>query len=153
MRLSVVIVRVASLAAFLLFCVGCATLFHRNASTRRVIGTYSLWSGMGPPMSDARFAEFSCAGIFVVTTVDVSFAPGKSKGCSDPRQQRVTGTLPYSELREIRVMNRPEVLIFKTGTNPPALRVTDWKNGEQYRRAVTDLQVAYRDWKRRHQSK
>ena len=143
-------VRVRALVTLVLFCTGCATLFNRHASTRRVISSYSLWSGMGPPISDPRFDEFSCNGTFTVTSEDVSFAAGDSKGCADPRQQRVVGTLSYSELREIRVMKRPELLIFKAGTIPPALRVTDWQNGPQYRRAVKDLQVAYAEWKRHH---
>ena len=91
-----------------------------------------------------------CHGRHAQWHVDVSFTAGESKGCNDPRQLRVTGTLPYSELREIWVMKRPEVLIFKTGAEPPALRVTDWVSGNDFQRAVRDLRKAYQGWKSHH---
>jgi len=147
-----IFVRVSALVTLVLFCTGCATLFHRNANTRRIISTYSLWDGMGPPNTDRRFPELQCKGTLTITTLDVTFQPGASPACSTPMHQRTTGTLPYGELREIRLTKRPEVLIFKAGTNPPALRVTDWENGPQYRRAVKDLQVAYKEWQRHHKA-
>jgi hypothetical protein len=142
--------RITSFVAMALVLAGCSTLVPRRTEQRQVIGTYSLWSGMGPPISDPRFPAFSCKGTFLISNVDVSFTAGASQGCHDPRQQRVTGTLPYSELREIRVMKRPEVLIFKTGAEPPVLRVTDWVNGNDFQRAVRDMRKAYQGWKSLH---
>jgi hypothetical protein len=142
--------RITTFVAMALLLAGCSTLVPRRTEQRRVLGTYSLWSGMGPPISDRRFPEFSCKGTFLISNVDVSFTAGESKGCHDPRQLRVTGTLPYSELREIRVMKRPEVLIFKTGAEPPVLRVTDWVSGNDFQRAVRDLRTAYQGWKSHH---
>jgi hypothetical protein len=60
------------------------------------------------------------------------------------------GTLGYGELREIRVTQRPEVLIFRTGTTPPALRVTDWVGAEEFQRVVADLRNAYQAWRSQH---
>src|SRR5437763_336539 len=82
--------------------------------------------------------------------VEMNFAPGKSPGCSSPMHQRTMGTLGYWEIREIRVTRRPEVLIFRTGTTPPALRVTDWVGSEEFQRVVADLRNAYQAWKSRH---
>ena len=125
---------------------GCAA-FGRHTARRRVVATYSLWDGMGPPRSDAQFAKFACVGTLTISTVDVTFAPGTSPACASPMHQRTAGTLPYSELREIRVTPRPELLIFSTRAEPPSLRVTDWIGAADFRRAVADLQNAYQIWR------
>jgi hypothetical protein len=91
-----------------------------------------------------------CLGRLTISNLDVSFEAGTSPGCSSPMHQRTMGTLEYSEIREIRVTPRPEVLIFRTGTTPPVLRVTDWKGAEEFQRAVADLRNAYHAWKSTH---
>jgi hypothetical protein len=109
----------------------------------------SLWDGMGPPSTDRRFDELGCRGTFTISNVDVSFAPGDSPACASPMHQRTMGTLGYGEIREIRVTQRPELLIFRTGTNPPALRVTDWVGAADFNQVVADLRNAYQVWKSR----
>jgi hypothetical protein len=64
--------------------------------------------------------------------------------------QRTMGTLSYGQIREIRVTQRPEVLIFRTGTTPPTLRVTDWVGAADFNRVVADLRNAYQTWKSQH---
>jgi hypothetical protein len=44
-------------SAMALLLAGCPTLVPRRTEQRRVIATCSLWSGMGPPISDPRFAD------------------------------------------------------------------------------------------------
>lgn len=134
---------VLTIATFLT--AGCAP-FGRHTARRRVVATCSLWDGMGPPSTDAQFAKLACVGTLTISTVDVTFAAGTSPGCASPMHQRTAGTLPYSELREIRVTPRPELLIFSKRTEPPALRVTDWVGAADFRRAVADLQNAYQSW-------
>ena len=140
---------VAALGTQVLFSAGCA---HRRAApppARKIISTYSLWDGMGPPNTDRQFADLGCLGTLAISNRDVSFAPGNSPGCSLPMHQRTMGTLAYSEIREIRVTPRPEVLIFKTGTTAPALRVTDWVGAEEFHRVVAELRNACQVWKSR----
>jgi hypothetical protein len=128
---------------------GCAPFSVRHTARRRTIATYSLWGGMGPPSTDPQFPKFECAGTLTISNVDVTFADGKSPGCASPKHQRTVGTLPYSELREIRVTRRPELLIFSKDAEPPALRVADWVGAADFQRAVTDLQNAYQSWRAR----
>ena len=146
---------VTVLAAQMLSFTGCA---HRRASAsaapnRKIISTYSLWDGMGPPSTDRQFAALGCLGTLTISNLDVSFEPGKSPGCLSPIHQRTMGTLGYREIREIRVTQRPEVLIFRTGTNPPALRVTDWVGAEEFQRVVAALKKAYQAWKSQHRDR
>ena len=139
----------AALGAQLLF-IGCA---HRRGvppQTRKVISTFSLWDGMGPPNTDRQFAALGCLGTLTISNRDVNFAPGTSPGCSLPMHRLTMGTLSYWEIREIRVTPRPEVLIFRTGTTPPALRVTDWVGAEEFQRVVADLRNAYQAWQSSH---
>jgi hypothetical protein len=82
-----------------------------------------------------------------ISNVDVTFTAGTSPGCASSMHQRTAGTLSYSELREIRVTARPELLIFSTDAEPPRLRVTDWIGGPDFHRAVTDLENAYQRWR------
>jgi hypothetical protein len=141
---------VAALATQMLLFIGCA---HRHASAapnRKVISTYSLWDGMGPPSTDPQFAALGCRGTLTISNLDVNFEPGTLPGCSLPIHQRTIGTLGYWEIREIRVTPRPEVLIFRTGTTPPALRVTDWLGAEEFQRVVADLRNAYQASKPHH---
>jgi len=129
----------------MVFFTGCA---NRGAAPgRKIISTYSLWDGMGPPNTDPQFAALGCLGRLTISNLDVNFEAGTSPGCSAPMHQRTMGTLEYREIREIRVTRRPEVLIFRTGTTPPALRVTDWMGAEEFQRAVADLRNAYQAWK------
>jgi len=127
---------------------GCASSV-RHTEGRRTIATYSLWDGMGPPSSDPQFPKLGCAGTLTISNVDVTFAAGTSPGCASSMHQRTVGTLLYSELREIRVTRRPELLIFSKDREPPALRVTDWVGAPDFQRAVTDVQNAYQSWKAR----
>ncbi|PWT79645.1 MAG: hypothetical protein C5B57_13600 [Blastocatellia bacterium] len=120
-----------------------------HTAGRKVIATYSLWDGMGPPKNDPRFPKFACVGTLTISTVDVTFTAGTSLGCASPMHQRTVGTLPYRELREIRVTPRPELLIFSKSAEPPALRVTDWVGAQDFQRAVRDLQNAYQNWNSR----
>jgi hypothetical protein len=139
----------AALGTQLLF-TGCD---HRRVApppARTVISTSALWDGMGPPNTDPQFANLGCLGTLTISNVDVSFVPGTSRGCSSPMHQRTMGTLGYREIREIRVTRRPEALIFRTGTNPPALRVTDWVGAGEFQRAVSDLRNAYQAWQSSH---
>jgi hypothetical protein len=138
---------VAVLATQMVFCTGCARRRAAPASDRTIISTYSLWDGIGPPNTDPQFAALGCLGTLTISNLDMNFEAGTSPGCSSPMHQRTMGTLAYSEIREIRVTRRPEVLIFRTGTAPPALRVTDWTGAEEFQRAVADLQNAYQAWK------
>jgi len=117
---------------------GCAV---RHSAGRRTIATYPLWDGMGPPSTDPQFPKFQCAGTLTISNVDVTFTAGTSPGCASSMHQRTAGTLSYSELREIRVTARPELLIFSTDAEPPRLRVTDWIGGPDFHRAVTDLEI------------
>jgi hypothetical protein len=138
---------VAALGTQVLVFTGCA---HRRAgspSDRKVIGKYSLWDGMGPPNTDRQFAALGCLGTLTISNLDVVFEPGTSPGCSSAMHRGTTGTLGYPEIRSIQVTPRPEVLIFKTGTTPPVLRVTDWIGAEQFQRVVADLTNAYHAWK------
>lgn len=64
--------------------------------------------------------------------------------------QRTMGILGYGEIREIRVTQRPELLIFRAGTDSPALRVTDWVGAADFSRVVADLRNAYQAWKSQH---
>jgi hypothetical protein len=141
----------AAVCSQVLFSTGCA---HKRGvpSSRKIISAYSLWDGMGPPNTDPQFARLGCRGILTISTVDVSFAPGDSVGCSSPMHQRTMGTLTYGEMREIRVTQRPEVLVFRTGTTPPALRVTDWVGAAEFQRVVTELRNAHQAWKSQHAS-
>jgi hypothetical protein len=102
---------------------------------------------MGPPNTDPRFDELGCRGAFTISNVDVSFASGDSPACTSPMHQRTMGILGYGEIREIRVTQRPELLIFRTGTNPPVLRVTDFVGAADFNRVVADLRNAYQVWK------
>jgi hypothetical protein len=141
---------VAGVTTQMLFFTGCA---HRRAAAvpdRRIISTYSLWDGMGPPSTDRQFAALGCLGTLTISNLDVSFEPGKSLGCSSPIHQRTIGTLGYWEIREIRVTRRPEVLIFRRGTTPPALRVTDWLGADEFQRVVADVSKAHQAWKSQH---
>jgi hypothetical protein len=147
MRCMKCLVAVAALGAQVLFFADCA---HRRAGRppdRKVVAKYSLWDGMGRPNTDPQFAAVGCLGTLTISNIDVRFEPGTAPGCSTAMHQRTMGTLGYPEVREIRVTPRPEVLIFKTGTTPPALRVTDWKGAEQFQRVVGDLTNAYQAWK------
>jgi len=140
---------IAALGTQVLF-TGCD---HRRPSPpplRKIIAKYSLWDGMGPPNTDRQFAALGCLGTLTVSNLDVNFEAGTSPGCSLAMHQRTTGTLGYQEIRSIQVTPRPEVLIFRKGTTPPALRVTDWVGAEQFQRAVADLTNAYRAWKSQH---
>jgi hypothetical protein len=143
------LVAAAAVCLQMLFSTGCA---HRRGvpSSRKIISVSSLWDGMGPPSTDRQFAELGCLGTLTISNRDVGFAPGDSPGCSSPMHQRTMGTLSYGEIREIRVTQRPEVLIFTTGTTPPALRVTDWVGAAEFKRVVTDLRNAYQAWKSQH---
>jgi hypothetical protein len=136
-----------SIATFLSW--GCAPFSARHTARRTTIATYSLWDGMGPPSTDPQFPKFECAGTLTISTVDVTFAAGKSRGCASPMHQRTIRTLPYSKLREIRVTRRPELLIFSKNAEPPALRVTDWVGAADFQRVVTDVQNAYQSWRAR----
>jgi hypothetical protein len=127
---------------------GCSLSSGRHAASRRTIAAYSFWDGMGPPSTDPQFPKFACVGTFTISNLDVTFAPGTAAGCASPMHQRTVGTLAYSDLREIRVTRRPELLIFSKNAAPPALRVTDWVGAADFQRAVTDLQTAYQRWSR-----
>ena len=105
---------------------------------------------MGPPNTDPQFGALGCLGTLTISNLDVNFEPGESPGCSSPMHQRTMGTLGYWEIREIRVTQRPEVLVFRTGTTPPVLRVTDWVGAEEFQRVVADLRNAYQAWKSRY---
>ena len=151
MRCIELVAAVAALSTQVLFFSGC--IHRRRASpapTRKIISTYSLWDGMGPPNTDRQFAALGCLGTLTISNVDVTFAPGKSPGCSSPMHQQTMGTLGYWDIREIRVTPRPEVLIFRTGTTPPALRVTDWIGAEEFERVVANLRNAHQAWKSHH---
>ena len=141
---------VAALGTQVLFLAACGHRRGAPAPARQIISTYSLWDGMGPPNTDPQFAALGCLGTLSISNLDVNFAPGKSPGCSSPMHQRTMGTLGYWEIREIRVTRRPEVLIFRTGTTPPALRVTDWVGSEEFQRVVADLSNAYQARKSRN---
>lgn len=39
------------------------------------------------------------------------------------------------------------IWIFRTGTTPPVLRVTDWIGAKHFQRAVADLTSVYLAWK------
>jgi hypothetical protein len=80
----------------------------------------------------------------------MGFAPGDSPACASPMHQRTMGILGYGEIREIRVTQRPELLIFRAGTDPPALRVTDWVGAANFSRVVADLRNAYQARKSQH---
>lgn len=129
---------------------GCAGRRAAAPADRTIISTYSLWDGMGPPNTNPQFAALGCLGTLTISNLDVSFQPGTSPGCSSPMHQQTMGTLGYEEIREIRVTQRPEVLIFRAGTTPPALRVTDWVGAEEFQRVVADLRSAFQAWKSRH---
>jgi hypothetical protein len=144
---------VAALGAQVLFFTGCAPRRAGRLPDRKIIAKYSLWDGMGPPNTDRRFAALGCLGTLTVSNLDVAFEPGTSPGCSSSMHQRTKGTLGYSEIREIRVTPRPEVLIFRTGSTPPALRVTDWKGAAEFQRVVTDLTSAHQAWKSQRRQK
>ena len=141
---------VAVVIAQVLLSVSCARKPSSVSSSRRIVSVSSLWDGMGPPNTDPRFDELGCRGTFTISNVDVGFAPGDSPGCSSPMHQRTMGTLSYGQIREIRVTQRPEVLIFRTGTTPPTLRVTDWVGAADFNRVVADLRNAYQTWKSQH---
>jgi len=129
-----------------------AGCIHRHAvlpSRRTIISTYRLWDGMGPPNTDPQFARFECIGTLTISNLDVSFEPGDSPTCSSPMHQRTKGSIPYDQLGEIRVTKRPELLVFKKGQVPPALRVTDWKGAEQFQHVVADLKGTFEAWKLR----
>src|SRR6266508_866361 len=125
----------AVLGTQVLLSTGCARRHGAPPPNRKIISTHSLWDGLGP---------------LTISNLDVSFAPGKSPGCSSPMHRQTMGTLGYAEIREIRVTPRPEVLIFRTGTTPPALRVTDWVGAEEFQKVVADLRNAYQAWKSQH---
>ena len=141
---------VAVFGTQLLFSTGCARRHGAPPPNRTIISTHSLWDGMGPPNTDRQFAALECLGTLTISNLDVSFAPGASPGCSSPMHQGTMGTLRYGEIREIRVTPRPEVLIFRTGTTPPALRVTDWAGAEEFQKVVAELRNAYQAWKLQH---
>jgi|SRR5262245_9934041 len=141
---------VAVISVHSLFSVDCARKPGSVSSRRTIISVSSLWDGMGPPNTDPRFDELACRGTFTISNVDVAFTPGDSPACSSPMHQRTIGVLSYGEIREIRVTPRPELLIFRTGTAPPALRVTDWVGAADFNRVVADLQGAYQAWKVQH---
>jgi hypothetical protein len=141
---------VAALGTHVLFFTGCANRRATAPPAHKIISTYSLWDGMGPPNTDPQFAALGCQGTLTISNLDVTFAPGKLPGCSSPMHQQTMGTLGYGEVREIRVTRRPEVLIFRTGSTPPALRVTDWIGAEEFQRVVADLRNAYQAWTSRH---
>jgi hypothetical protein len=141
---------VAVVSAQVLVSVSCARKPSPVSSSRKIISVSSLWDGMGPPNTDPRFDELACRGTFTISNVDIGFAPGDSPACASPMHQRTVGILRYGEIREIRVTQRPEVLIFRTGTTPPALRVTDWVGAEDFNRVVADLRSAYQAWKLQH---
>ena len=141
---------VAALGTQVIFCTGCTHRRGAPARERKIISTYSLWDGMGPPNTDRQFAALGCLGTLTISSIDVNFAPSTSPGCSSPMHQRTMGTLGYWEIREIRVTPRPEVLIFRTGTTPPALRVTDWMGAEEFQHVVADLRNASGAWKSWH---
>jgi hypothetical protein len=128
---------------------GCAASSGHDTAGRKVVATYAFWDGMGPPRGDPQFATLECAGTLTISNVDVTFTPGTSPGCGTPMHQRTVGTLRYDDLREIRVTRRPELLIFSTHSESPALRVTDWTGDRNFQRAVTLLQNAYESWKSR----
>src|SRR5262245_15803164 len=107
-RMSAVIV--LTVTAFL--SMRCAMFRGEHTAGRKVIATYSLWDGMGPPKNDPQFPKFECVGTLTISSVDVTFTAGTSLGCASPLHQRTVGTLLYRELREIRVTPRPELLIF-----------------------------------------
>src|SRR6516225_2673872 len=111
---------VAALTVAAFLSIRCATFRGGHTAARTVIATYSLWDGMGAPKGDPQFPEFECRGTLTISTVDVTFRAGASPGCA--QHQRTVGTLPYCELREIRVTTRPELLIFSKNAEPPALR-------------------------------
>ena len=138
---------VAALGAQVLFSTGCAPRRPGRPADRKIIAKYSLWDGMGPPNTDPQFAALGCLGTLTISNIDVNFEPGTAPACSTAMHQRTMGTLGYPEIREIRVTPRPEVLIFRTGTTPPALRVTDWKGAAEFQRVVTDLTSAHQAWK------
>jgi len=140
---------VAALGTQLLF-IGCAPRHGALSAARKIISTFALWDGMGPPNTDRQFAALGCLGTLTISNLDVDFAPGTSPGCSSPMHQRTMRCLSYREIREIRVTPRPEVLIFRTGTTPPALRVTDWVGAEEFQRVVADLRNAYQAWQSSH---
>ena len=141
---------VAVVSAQVLLAVSCARKPSSVSSSRRIVSVSSLWDGMGPPNTDPRFDELGCRGTFTVSTVDVGFTPGDSPACASPMHQRTMGILGYGEIREIRVTQRPELLIFRVGTDPPALRVTDWVGAADFSRLVADLKNAYQAWKSQH---
>ncbi len=140
---------VAALGTQLLF-IGCAHRRGALPAASKIISTFALWDGMGPPNTDRQFAALGCLGTLTISNLYVDFAPGTSPGCSSPMHQRTMGSLSYREIREIRVTPRPEVLIFRTGTTPPALRVTDWVGAEEFQRVVADLRNAYHAWQSSH---
>jgi len=150
MKVIMVLPAVAVVSAQFLFSVNCARKPRPVSSSRKIISVSSLWDGMGPPNTDPRFDELACRGTFTISNLDVGFAPGASPACASPMHQRTVGILSYGEIREIRVTQRPEVLIFRTGTTPPALRVTDWVGAEDFSRVVADLRSAYQAWKLQH---
>jgi hypothetical protein len=121
----------------------CASVRHQQPIARTIIATFDAWDGMGPPQSDPNFARLGCAGLLTITNVDVTFEPGTSRACATPMHEATRGTLAYGDIREIRITKRPEVLIFRNGANPPALRVTDWIGGKDFEQAVALLQGAY----------
>jgi hypothetical protein len=138
---------VAALGTQVFLFTGCA---HRRAGSppdRKILAKYSLWDGMGPPNVDRQFAALGCLGTLTISNLDVSFEPGTPPACSLPMHQGTTGTLGYPEIRSIQVTPRPELLIFRTGMTPPALRVTDWTGAKPFQRAVADLTSAYLTWK------
>jgi hypothetical protein len=146
-------VAVAALGAQVLFFAGCAPRRAGRLPDRKIVAKYSLWDGMGPPNTDPQFAALGCLGTLTISNIDVRFEPGTAPACATAMHQKTMGTLGYPEIREIRVTQRPEVLIFRAGTAPPALRVTDWIGAEQFQRVVADLRNAHQAWKsqQRHQ--
>lgn len=138
----------AALTAATFVGAGCARSSSPDAVRRQTIARYSLWDGMGPPRSDPQFSRFECAGSLTISNVDVSFV-GTSPACALSMHHGTAGTLAYSDVREIRVTSRPELLIFSTHRQPPAVRVTDWDGAADFQRAVSDLQNAYGSWKAR----
>src|SRR5689334_19463827 len=98
---SVKVSAAAALSIATLLGSGCAPFSRRDTARRRIIATYSLWDGMGPPSSDPQFSKWACVGTFTISNLDVTFAAGTSPGCATPMHQRTAGTLAYSDLREI----------------------------------------------------